>query len=121
MSLIVTKPDEPRIVKDWPVVVPTALDGGKIRKDEMFVDYQVLPQDEIDDIIKAAQESGENYNIALMRRVVKSINGKVDQDNKPIEFNDESLSESLRATNQLSALVGAFFDVQNGRKPARKN
>ena len=121
MPLIVTKLTEPRIVKDWPVVVPTALDGGKIRKDELLVDFQVLPQSEVDDIIKTAQDAGDNYNKVLMRAVVKSINGKVDEANQPILFNEDTLSDSLDCSNQLGAFVGAFFDVQNGRKPARKN
>jgi len=121
MSLIVSSSKERKIIKGWPVVVPTSLDGGKIRKDEILVDFEVLLQSEVDDIIKTAQETEENYNKALMREVVKSINGKVDENNQPIEFNEETLADSLDCVNQLGAFVGAFFDVQNGRKAARKN
>jgi len=40
MALIVRKNTEPRIVPQLASVVPTALDDGNIRKDEILVDYE---------------------------------------------------------------------------------
>ena len=122
MALIVKKTDEPRIVRNWPVVIHTAEDGGKVRKDEIFVDYEVLPQSEVDDIMRSSQQSGENADTALLRRSVKSISGIVDEStNNPIPFNDDTFAEALDRTNQRVAMANSFFDVQSGRKPARKN
>lgn len=121
MALIVSKPTEPKIVHNWPVVVYTALDEGKIRKDEIFVDYQVLPQSEVDGLIEAASRDGQSADIVILRSSVKSINGLVDEANGPIPFNDETFADALDRVNVRGAMAASFFDVQNGRKPARKN
>lgn len=121
MAFVVSNSDEPRVVRDWPVVIPTALDGGKIRKDEITVDYEVISQSEIDDIIKSARDTGGSDAVDLLTRSIKSINGMVDESNAPIPFNDDALAEALNRPNQRSAMLGAFFDVHAGRKAARKN
>ncbi|MDD2721621.1 MAG: hypothetical protein PHH47_09980 [Gallionella sp.] len=121
MAYVVKKSTDPRIVRNWPVVIQIAEDEGKIRKEEIFVDYEVLSQSEVDDIMRSAQLSGDNIDVALLRRAVKSINGVVDEANNPVPFNEESFSEALDRANQRMAMVGSFFDVQSGRKPARKN
>lgn len=121
MALIVKKSGETRIVHNWPVVVPTALDDGNIRKDEIRVDYEVLPQSEIDDITRTAQQAGQSGDSALLRRSVKSISGEVDENNNPIPFNEDTFTEALDRSNQRMAMTNAFFDVQAGRKAARKN
>lgn len=121
MAFIVKKPTEPRIVKNWPVVIPTALDDGKVRKDEIFVDYEVLPQNEIDEIMSTASQAGESVDKAILLRSVKSINGLADEANNPIPFNDDTFTDSLNRVNQRMAMSGSFWDVQAGRKPARKN
>lgn len=120
MALTVQKTDEPRIVRNWPVLVHTAEDGGKVRKDEIQADYEVLPQSEVDDIMRSAQQAGDNPDTQILRRTVKAINGMVDADNSPLPF-DEALAVALDSSNIRVAMVGAFFDVQAGRKPARKN
>lgn len=121
MAYIVKKTTEPRIVKNWPVVIPTALDDGKVRKDEIFVDYEVLPQSEADDIVRTASQAGESADAALLRRSVKTINGQVDEANNPITFDEDTFADALDRTNQRMAMSGSFWDVQAGRKPARKN
>lgn len=121
MALIVKKDDTPRIVRNWPVVVPTSLDDGKIRKDEIFVDYVNLPQNEIDDLIESAREVGDNDAVALLKHVVKSISGMVDEENQPVAFNEETFAAALNRTNQRMAMLHSYYDVQNGRKAARKN
>lgn len=121
MALIVKKSTDPRIVRNWPVVVPTAEDGGKIRKDEIFVDYEVIAHSEYEEIKHSTEQSGENLDVALLRRTVRSINGMVDEANQPIPFNEETFDESLDRSNQRQAMAGSFYDVLGGRKPARKN
>lgn len=121
MAFIVTDPDTTRIVRNWPVQVPTALDGGNNRVDMIEVDYAVTTQDQIDDVVKDAQEAGENVNKALMRAFVHGIYKQFDKANNPVEHTPDTFEQALNRPNQLSAMVGAFFDVQNGRKAARKN
>lgn len=120
MALIVKKSNDPRIVRNWPVVVHTAEDDGKVRKDEIFVDYEVLPQSEVDGIMRSAQQTGENADIAILHRSVKAINGLVDEVNNPLPF-DDALAHVIDSSNIRVASVSSFFDVQAGRKPARKN
>ena len=121
MAFTVANPDTPKIVHSWPVVVQTAVDGGKVRKDEIMVDYRVLLQDEIDDVLQAARESGENEQCALLRNSVVSIAGRVDETGQPIPFNEESLSDALNRVNERMAMMSSFYDVHNGRKAVRKN
>lgn len=121
MSFIVKNPDQPQIVKNWPVVVPTALDDGKIRKDEIFVDYEVISHGEHDEMRREADRTGESFDAMLLDRVVRSINAQVDEENKPIEFNEETFAASKNRSNQRQAMVTSYYDVMAGRKPARKN
>lgn len=121
MPYVVQKTTEPRIVRNWPVVIPTALDGGKIRKDEIFVDYEILLQSEADDIGRTASQAGESGDKAILLRTVKAINGMVDDTNNPIPFNDDTLADALERVNQRLAMTNSFWDVMAGRKPARKN
>lgn len=121
MSFVVAKKGTPRIVRNWPVIIPTAQDGGEISQDEITVDYEQIAQSEIDNIILAASRAGESDSVALLRRAVKTINGQVDEDNNPIPFNEETFAEALDRPNQRVAMVNAFFDVHHGRKAARKN
>ena len=81
----------------------------------------MLSQAEVDDIVASATQAGESPDKALLLRSVKSINGLVDEANKPIEFNEDTLADSLGRMNQRLAMSGSFWDVQYGRKPARKN
>lgn len=121
MSFIVKKSTDPRIVRNWPVVVPTAEDGGKIRKDEIFVDYEVIAHSEYEELQRTAQQSGESFDLLLLNRTVKSINGLVDELNQPIPFNEDTFADSKDRSNQRQAMVNSFYDVMAGRKPARKN
>jgi hypothetical protein len=121
MALIIKASDLVRIVRNWPVVVPVPEDGGKISKHEIFVDYEVLPQSELEELEQTARQSGESMDSLLLSRVVKSINGLVDEQNKPIEFNEETLAASKNRGNQRQAMVLAYYDVHAGRKAARKN
>lgn len=121
MAYIVSNPDTVRVVRNWPVLVSTALDGGNNRIDQIEVDYVVTTQSEIDEVVKSAQDAGENVNKALMRAFVRGIYKQFDESNTPIEHNAETFEQALDRSNQLGAMVNSFFDVQNGRKAARKN
>ena len=121
MTYTVRNSDTPVIVNGWPVIVPTAQDGGTIRKDEILVDYEVISQSEVDEIIQDAARAGENDAVALLRRTVKGISGQVDEQKNPIPFNDDTFSAALNRTNQRGAMLNSLFDVLGGRKAARKN
>lgn len=121
MSFIVKKSDEPRVVKSWPVVVPTAEDGGKIRKDEIFVDYEVIKHSEVEDMQREATRAGESLDGMILDRTVRSINGLVDEQNSPVPFNPETFADAKDCSSLRQAMVASFYDVLAGRKPARKN
>jgi hypothetical protein len=121
MALVVKKLDEPRTVKNWPVIVPTAEDGGKIRKDEILVDYEVVPHGEYEDLQRQAAETGTGLDGLVLRRSVRGINGLVDEANHPIPFNEDTFEDAMNRSNLRQAMAASFYDVMAGRKPARKN
>lgn len=123
MTFVLKNPDTPRHVTGWPVVVQTAADGGKVRKDEITVDYEVISQDAVDAIVAEAQggQVRANADSALLERVVKNVGGLVDESGQPVVFGDGVLAQLLAQTNVRAAMVAAFFDVASGRRAARKN
>jgi transcription antitermination factor NusG len=121
MTFTLKKSDSPRIVNGWPVVIPTALEGGKIRKDEVLVDYEIVPQSETNDIIQTATAAGQGSDAAILRRSVRGVSGFVDESNSPIPFDDALMDMICEAANIRTAMTLAFYDVQAGRKATRKN
>ena len=121
MAFIVKKTTEPRIVNGWPVIVPTSIDGGKVREDEILVSYQVLAQGDVDAIVQSALASGKNADASILRSTVKDISGLVDEGNAPIQFGQEVLDGLLDQVNVRVAMAASYFDVASGRKAARKN
>lgn len=120
MSFVVKKSDTKRIVNGWPVTISTAIEGGNVRKDKVFVDYQVLPQSEIDAIVDEAVNARQNADSAILRETVKGISGLLDESNSPIAFSNDTLDILLEHANVRSALSGEFFNLINGRA-TRKN
>lgn len=121
MAFVLKKAGTPRVVKNWPVVITSAADGGKVSKDEIEVSFLILPQEKMDEQLDASRIAGGNADSDILREVLQDWNGVVDEDGSAVVFNADTLDAALQQVNIRSALINAYFDASSGRKAARKN
>lgn len=113
--------NEDTIIKNWPVIISKPQDGGKVQTHEINVDYLMLPQDELSELIESSKENNGYTDIDICRRVVKGINGIADEQGKGIEYSPELLERLIQRPYIRTALVSTYFDAVAGRKAKRKN
>ncbi len=103
---------------EWPVLVSVPQPGGKVREHEVQVEFEDIPQTEVD-----ALYSGGGVDTDLMKRVVKGWRpGQFkDEADADIVFSDESLAMLLEIAYVRTALVTAWLQLHNGKAAARKN
>lgn len=121
MAFILKKAGTPRVVKNWPVVITSAVDGGKVSKDEIEVSFLILPQEKMDEQLEASRTAGGNADSDILREVLQDWTGMIDEEGAAVPFNADSLDEALQQVNIRSAMINAYFDASSGRKAARKN
>lgn len=109
--------NEETIIKNWPVIISIPQDGGGVQKQEISVDYLLLPQDQIDEIIGA-----EGYSDGdLLRIVVRRVTGVGDADGKALDYTPELLGRLIRKQYVRAAMVTTYFEAASGKKAKRKN
>lgn len=112
--------EEP-LIKDWPVVIAKPVDGGRVQKHEVTMDFVLLSQEEVDEQVEASRASGESSDVDILRRVVRKLGGFKDADGNSIEYSEALLEKVLRIPYIRIGMIQAYFQASAGQKAARKN
>lgn len=98
---------------EWPVLVDIPQDGGKVMKASFDGVFEILPQEEHDELLR---EGGD-----LLERVFKGAKRLKDEHDQPLEFS-EAVKRDLQAISYVRvALMRAYYEAFHGRKAERKN
>ncbi len=112
--------EEP-LIRDWPVVISKPVDGGRVQKHEVTMDFVLLSQREIDDQVEASRASGESADVDILHRVLRGMGGFKDHAGNPIPYSEEMRDKVLRIPYVRIAFINAYFQAAAGQKAARKN
>ena len=107
----------------WPVTVhaPDPQNAGKIIEQNLKVQLEPLPQDEL----TAAQEESAaftrmrdvtDHGIRIMHRVVKNWDGVVDESGEPVPFTEEMLDLAMQHSWFRAGIQKALAESQNGEE-----
>jgi len=113
--------NEETIIRNWPVVIAVPQDGGNTAKHEIAVDYLLLPQDQLDDLVASSREGDGSIDADILRRVVKRVSGVADAEGKALDHSPELLDRMIRKPYVRSAMISTYFEATSGRKAKRKN
>lgn len=107
-----------RIVKDWPVVIAVPQDGGRVKKHEALVDFEILTQPEQDAIY-----AGNGNDVDLLNRVVAGWpEGQFQtEDGGAMLCNEENKGALFAISYVKQGLINAYFRAFTGREGERKN
>lgn len=117
---------------DWPVRVKVPQDGGTFKTHVFTARFQILPQEEIDRILRIGpvdsgdddfgDSDGEQLDMSLLERVLVGWGEDVkDEDGNAIPFDDESRRALLGVPYVRLAVSRAFFGSISGDAARRKN
>jgi hypothetical protein len=101
----------------WPVIIKSAIDGGKYEEQSFNAVFRRISQTEIYDINTKIEADHVN-DIDIARLVMVGWNGVFDGDSE-IPYSNENLDKLLDITGCGSAIVFAFLESLKGAK--RKN
>ncbi|MDB5937547.1 MAG: hypothetical protein JWQ01_4891 [Massilia sp.] len=117
---------------NWPCVVETAADGGKIQKFEFTGTFLLLDDDAKEAIVAdqksanpdagASDESGNEWKDRSIDAIMKVMTGwksVVDESKTPIEFSRESLRAAARSPQGVSilrAINTAVAEISTGAR-----
>lgn len=109
-----------RRINEWPVVVAVPQSGGTVQKQKMTVDFEILPQSEIDALMQESRTADQDA--ALLMRVVKGWGQTKDEDTgEALEYNAETCANLVDISYVRAALIRAYFEAASGNAAARKN
>ena len=108
---------EKRIV-EWPVLISVPQDGGKVKRHEARVEFEIIDQGEFDTIY-----ANGGFDIDLLQRVVVGWKDGQFQDQRgealaPLEENKALL---FGIPYVRAAFVAAYLQAMQGREAGRKN
>lgn len=110
------------VIKNWPVIISIPQDGGMVQKHEVSVDFLLLPQDQLTELMEASRESeGGSVDADILRRVVKRVTGVADADGKALDYTPELLERLIKKAFVRTAMVSTYFEASCGKKAKRKN
>lgn len=116
---------------NWPCVVETAADGGKIQKFEFSGTFLLLDDDAKEEIVaeqkseadSAVPDEGSNEwkdrSIDAIMKVMTGWKNVVDENKVPIEFGRESLRAAARSSQGISVLRAintAIAEISTGAR-----
>lgn len=109
-----------RRVNEWPVVINVPQSGGTVQKQKMTVDFELLPQTEMDEVMQESRTADQDA--ALLMRVVKGWGQAKDEDTgEALEFNAETCANLVNISYVRAALIRSYFEAASGNAAARKN
>lgn len=114
--MFIIKSDQNKTI-NWPVIVETAADGGKIQKFEFVGTFKLLNDDEREALVaeeKSAALANETTNdggnewkersVDNIMRIMTGWKSVVDQDKTPIEFTRDNLRTAARSVDGVGIL-----------------
>ena len=104
----------------WPVKIEIPVDGGRYRDADFQAVFQMLGQDEIDDIIRRIQDE-DAQDEDLANRLLIGWTGVVGKDGEALAFSDENRSALLNVPYVRRAVLRAYLASMGGRKARQKN
>lgn len=104
-----------RLVK-WPVDVVRSADDGKQETAVLDVTYELISDSERRALLEDAQLSSAVGDTALVKRVVKGIDGLgiEREDGSQIPFDETMLDAVCEHMDVRSALINGFFECASG-------
>jgi len=103
----------------WPVTVHIPADGGKFTKGTFTAEFNALPQDQIDKIIKDGRDGDETSDIC--REALVGWSAVQDEEGNDLPFSEEAKAKLLNIAYARYALLDAFFSSITGGGARRKN
>ena len=101
----------------WPVHVDTPIDGGGTKKSRFMGQFDVLSQDEQDDVVNGRHASGKTDLLDVALTGWSSLKA---EDGSDVSYSDEAKAELLNLQYVRVALFRAYGQIQAGQG-ARKN
>lgn len=101
----------------WPVTVHIPQDGGKFTKATFDAEFQALPQNELDQIVRDAVAGDPDASVAA--RCLCGWKGVQDADDTELPYSDGAKDRLLNITYVRAAVVQAYFESIGGAR--RKN
>jgi len=105
--------DEPKIVRDWPVVIQEPGNDGRIISHKVKVDYELLADEEREAILAEGSDS------AFLERVVRGWKHFGMPDGSEAPCNHETKPKFFAVSYVRTALIGGYFTAAAGGR--RKN
>lgn len=102
----------------WPVRIKVPQDGGTFGVSEIALQFEQLPQEAFNDLVKAADM---DFNAELLRKTVRGWEKVCEEDGTPIPFSDEALEQLLSIPWARNAAAEAYMEAVSGNRAKRKN
>ena len=107
-------------IVSWPVRIEVPQDGGKFQTHQVTASFEVVPTDEVEEILAGPDGSGaESRELRLLRRALRGWTGIKDEGGNEIVFADEDRDQALRIPFVRRGFAEAYFEMIRGAK--RKN
>ena len=119
MFIIDEDGDEGRVVKGIPVQVSEIGDNGAVTKCALTLDYKILPTDQSDAVIKAAQDGDDSSD--LLKVVVVGWGQVKNRAGDTVDFSAKALDAACKKPNFRSAALNGYYRTAAGEKPRRGN
>lgn len=91
----------------WPVTICVPVDGGKVDKHEIDVQFEIIEEE---DYNNAAKEG----DVALLELLIKDWKGIKSTNNKDLVFNNKNLNAVIKKAFVRKAMVEAYHQAQIG-------
>ena len=99
----------------WPVQVRIPADGGRFEKADFQVEFALLDQARIDEILNTEDRS-TSMDVAFLREVVTGFRDVRREDGNEMAFSAENLGMLLGIPYVRNAMIDAFFSCISGRR-----
>ncbi|HAT50746.1 MAG: hypothetical protein HQL07_04490 [Nitrospirae bacterium] len=99
----------------WPVEVRVPVSGGRFEKAEFQVDFALLDQSRIDEILHA-EDRPTSMDVAFLREAVTGFRDVRCEDGGEMAFSSENLGILLGIPYVRNAMIEAFFSCISGRR-----
>jgi hypothetical protein len=91
----------------WPVVINMPIDGGETSKHEVSLQFEILTEDEYDEIAVKGEK-------AILKRVIKAWKHIDDIDKKPLEFTVDNLDMLLKKSFVHRSFMVGYLNAAIG-------
>jgi len=99
----------------WPVSIDVPTDGGRFKRETFEVEFQTLPQSELEGFQQdAAEDSMKDSDFC--RRVVMGWKNIIDEDGNELPYSLILFEQMIDLPLVAAAITRAYFESLQGRK-----